>query len=42
LARAIGSNVARTLGLNPNSFMRTAMGFLITAESQGHGFTLWF
>ncbi len=39
LTRASGGNLARTPGLHPYSFTRSAMGFLITTESQDLGLT---
>ncbi len=37
LTRASGGNLVRTTGLHPYSFMRSAMGFLMTTESQDLG-----
>ncbi len=37
LSRASGGNLARTPGLHPYSFKRSAMGFLMTTESQDLG-----
>ncbi len=39
LMRASGGNLARTPGLHPYSFTRSAMGFLVTTESQDLGLT---
>ncbi len=39
LSRASGGNLARTPGLHPYSFTRSAMGFLMTTESQDLGLT---
>ncbi len=39
LTRASGGNLARTPGLHPYSFTRSAMGFLMTTESQDLGLT---
>jgi len=39
LARANGWNVARTPGVTPLLFTRSAMGFLMTTESQDLSFT---
>ncbi len=39
LTRASGGNLARTPGLHPYSFTRSAMGFWMTTESQDLGLT---
>ncbi len=39
LTKASGGNLARTPGLHPYSFKRSAMGFLMTTESQDLGLT---
>ncbi len=39
LIRASGGNLARTPGLHPYSLTRSAMGFLMTTESQDLGLT---
>ncbi len=39
LTRASGGNLARTPGLHPYSFTRSAMGFLMTTESQNLSLT---
>ncbi len=39
LIRASGGNLARTPGLHPYSFTRSAMRFLLTTESQDLGLT---
>ncbi len=41
LTRASGGNLARTPGLHPYSFTRSAMGFLMTTESQCTIPSLW-